>query len=417
LLPPVNRLPNPGLEGGAAGVLPDGWTYGHNGSGLVAEVLAVETAAAPPFLRLRLHGSAQKDGQTYVMFHREGAVPAAPGSTWAGSVALRQPSTPLGLRGGKLRLDTKPRSGKQTLRRRDSALSLGAGFARVFVSDTLAEAETGSVRLAVLFDHAAGPVDFTVDLALPRLVEGLDLGADQALPLPEFGGAGRRIETEAPDPLGLVPHLLGIAAEEAREATLALPATLDDRSLAGRTARFVARATAVLRRRVPAVDGALATAMGFDGLDALRDWAARRVAERQARLAALQARRAALDALLAAAPDMPLPGDAVRAEVAAIWPLLAAEAEARGAAPDQAQAHALALRRVKLGLLLSALARRHGLVPSESDLQAAAAELRDATPEALQARALEDRVVAFLLDRATVTTREVDAAELAAALR
>jgi FKBP-type peptidyl-prolyl cis-trans isomerase (trigger factor) len=417
LLPPVNRLPHPGLEGAAPGVLPDGWTYGHNGSGLAAEVLAVETDAAPPFLRLRIHGTAAKDGQTYVMFHREGAVPAAPGSTWAGSIALRQAAAPVGLRGGKLRLDTKPSSGKQTLRRKDSALSVAAGFARIFVSDTLAEAATGSVRLAVLFDHAAGPVDFCMDLALPRLVEGLDLGADQALPLPEFGGAGRRIETDAPDPLGLVPHLLGITADEAREATLALPATLDDRSLAGRTARFVARATAVQRRRVPAVDGALAAAMGFEGLDALRDWAARRVAARHAELAALQARRAALDALLDAAPAMPLPGDAVRAELGAIWPRLAAEAEARGTAPDQAAAQALAARRVKLGLLLSALARRHDLVPSDSDLQAAAAALRDATPEALQARALEDRVVAFLLDRAQVTRREADAAELAAALR
>ena len=31
-----------------------------------------------------------KDGQTYGMFPREGAVPAAAGPTWAGSVALRQ---------------------------------------------------------------------------------------------------------------------------------------------------------------------------------------------------------------------------------------------------------------------------------------------------------------------------------------
>ena len=173
----------------------------------------------------------------------------------------------------------------------------------------------------------------------------------------------------------------------------------------------------MLRRQVPAIDAALAAAMGFDGLPALRDWAAGRVAERQAQLARLQQRRAALDALLAASPELPLPEDAVRAELATIWPRLAAEAEARGTRLDQATAHAIAARRVRIGLLLGALARRHGIAPEEADLRAAASALRDATPEAIRAQALEDRCVAFLLGHAQVTQREVDAAELAAALR
>jgi hypothetical protein len=351
------------------------------------------------------------------MFHREGEIPAAPGSSWAGSLALRQPAPPAGLRGGKLRIDSKPAGGRQTLRRKDSALLLGPAFARIYASDTLAEPATGSVRLAALFDHAAGPVDFTLDLSLPRLVEGLDLGADQEVPLPEFGGEGLRLGPGLPDPLGLAPQLPGLAATQAREVLLTLPATLADRALAGRAARVALRATAVLRRRVPPVDAALAAALGFGGMDALRGWAAGRVAERHAQLARLQARRAALDALLAAAPELPLPGDAVRAELGAIWPRLAAEAEARGATPDQAEAHALAARRIRLGLLLAALARRHGIAPDEADLKAAAAALRDPTPDALQAQALEDRCVAFLLSRAQVTRREVTVGELAAALR
>jgi hypothetical protein len=76
----------------------------------------------------------------------------------------------------------------------------------------------------------------------------------------------------------------------------------------------------------------------------------------------------------------------------------------------------LATRRVRIGLLVAALARRHGLAPDAVALRAAATALGPGVPEpVVQARALEDTVVAFMLARAQVTERPASIAELIAA--
>ncbi|WP_270939428.1 hypothetical protein, partial [Falsiroseomonas oryzae] len=123
LLPPENRIPQPGIAGATAGAppgplgrLPDGWAFGDNGAGLAAEVLAVEPEADPPHLRLRVHGTASQDGQSYVLFHAAGPIAAGPGATWVGSVAVRPVGAPTGLRGAKLRLEAQPASATGALR-------------------------------------------------------------------------------------------------------------------------------------------------------------------------------------------------------------------------------------------------------------------------------------------------------------
>jgi FKBP-type peptidyl-prolyl cis-trans isomerase (trigger factor) len=244
------------------------------------------------------------------------------------------------------------------------------------------EPDTAFLRLPLLFDHAAGAVDFRLDIALPRLVEGLDLGEQGTVPLPEFAGRGRRFAIGGkPDPLGLAPHLAGIAVGETREVTLRLPDSLEDRALAGRQARFTLHATALLRRVVPAVDAALAQALGHADLAALRGFVARAVAARHAALSDRVARRALLDALLAATGDFALPAPALQQEVAAL------QARMPRAAPQAIEA--LAARRLREGLLLGAVARRYGLATGTA-------------------------AVAFLLARAQVTERVFPAAELAA---
>ncbi|WP_408612007.1 hypothetical protein, partial [Falsiroseomonas oryzae] len=187
-----------------------------------------------------------------------------------------------GLRGAKLRLEAQPASATGALRRKDAALALrdaatdfalprgSGGFARCYVSDKTIDPATAFLRMPLLFDHAAGPVDFTLDIAAPRLVEGLDLGQDAVVPLPEFSGRARRFEPGAPDPAGLAPHLVGLAAGEMRDIALRLPDDLEDRALAGRQAGFGIRVLAVLRRRPAVPTEELARATGFDSLAALR---------------------------------------------------------------------------------------------------------------------------------------------------
>jgi hypothetical protein len=399
--PQPNRIPQPGLAGArpgrlsgspaeGAGSLPETWFFGDNGAGLSAELLAVAEQADPPHLRLRVHGTAPADGQSYMMFHDSRAIVAEPGSTWSGSLALRLAGpAPTGLRGGKLRIYSQPAEGGRTLQRKDAALfdatvaaATPGGFGRVYVSNTLGAPQTGLLLMTVLFDHAAGSVDFTMEFGAPRLVEGLDLGQTEPLPLPRLSGRGQRIPLRADAaPPGLAPLLEGFCAGEAREIALPLRDGLGDRGLVGRRARLAIRAQAVLR---PA---ATQTTPG----DAAQRLAAQSDAVLQARLRA---------ALLETVAEAEMPEPAIRAELSAIWPRLVA---ASGRPPPPEAARAAALRSLRLRLVVEALARRLGIAePGTGD-------------QAGRRAALEAAVLAAVLARATMTERVVAAAELAAA--
>jgi hypothetical protein len=412
LLPPPDRLPPPQWRPGA---LPEGWSFGDNNAGLTLAVLESE----PGRLRLRLTGSPANGGQSYILFHPNLAIPAAPGSTWSGSVGMRVLAPPVGMRSGKLRLDSRNAAGQATLRRKDAAATIAVTPApvRIFVSDTLADPGTAWVRLALLLDHQGGPLDLVFEVTAPRLVEGLDLGQVDPLPLPEFSGTGQRIAIGgAPDPANpvthLAPHLAGIRPGETRRLAINLPRDLPDRSLADHPAGFTVRAAQVLRRVTPAVDEALAQALGFADLDALRAFAAQRVATRNAELERRQLRRALIEALLAASPaGPPLPEAAVQAELATLWPRLAEH----GTPPPREVALAMAERRLRAELLLDAVAREAKLEPSEADLAAAAGPGAPPPAETLRARALREAAIRHLLARARIEERPATLAELTAA--
>ncbi len=408
LLPPPDRLPATEYRPEA---LPEGWSFGDNNAGLSLAVLESE----PGRLRLRLTGTPANGGQSYILFHPNLAIAAAPGSTWSGSAGMRVLAPPVGMRSGKLRLDSRTAAGQATLRRKDAAATIAVTPApvRIFVSDTLADPTTAWVRLALLLDHQGGPLDVLFDVTSPRLVEGLDLGQVEPLPLPEFSGTGQRIEIGgAPDPAGLAPHLAGIRPGETRRLAINLPRDLPDRSLADHPAGFTVRAAQVLRRVTPAVDAALAQALGFTDLDALRAFAAQRVATRNAELERRQLRRALIGALLAASPaGPPVPEAAVQAELATLWPRLAES----GTPPPREVALAMAERRLRAELLLDAVAREAKLEPSEADLAAAAGPGPPPPAETLRARALREAAIGHLLARARIEERATTLAELTAA--
>lgn len=391
--PQPNRIPQPdlvgarpgSLTGAATGSLPETWFFGDNGAGLSAELLAVADQHDPPHLRLRVHGTAPADGQSYVMFHDSRAIVAEPGSTWSGSLALRLAGpAPSGLRGGKLRIYSQPAEGGRTLQRKDAALfeataaAAPGGFGRVYVSNTLGAPQTGLLLMTVLFDHAAGPVDFTLEFGAPRLVEGLDLGQAEAVPLPRLSGRGQRIPLRADAaPPGLAPLLEGFCAGEVREVALPLRDGLGDRGLVGRQARLAIRAQAVLRSAA--------------SRDLAGDVAAQSDTVLQARLRT---------ALLDAAVEAEMPEPAILAELSAIWPRLVATV---GKPPPPEAARAAALRSLRLRLVVEALAHRLGIAEPSMGTPAE----RRAAPEAA--------VLAAVLARATVTERRVTPAELAAA--
>jgi FKBP-type peptidyl-prolyl cis-trans isomerase (trigger factor) len=101
---------------------------------------------------------------------------------------------------------------------------------------------------------------------------------------------------------------------------------------------------------------------------------------------------------LAEACAFSVPPGMVRRELVAIERAVAAEQrrapDGAGAAPDAAALHVLAERRVRLGLLVAAIGRRH-------QIEGAGA-------------ALEERVVDLLLGQARITERRISAPELVA---
>jgi hypothetical protein len=284
---------------------------------------------------------------------------------------------------------------------------------RIFVSDTLADPATAWVRLALLLDHQGGPLDLLFEVSRPRLVEGLDLGQVEPLPLAEFSGTGERIEIGGkPDPAGLARHLAGIRPGETRRLQFNLPRDLPDRGLADHPAGFVVQAGQVLRRVTPAVDAALAATLGFADLAALHDFAAGRVATRNAELERRQLRRALVEAMLAATPaGPPVPDAAVQAELAQLWPRLAAA----GTPPPREVAMALAERKLRAELLLDAVARQEKLEPSEAELAAAAGSGAPPAAETLRRLALREAAIGFLLARVRIEDRAGTLAELSAA--
>ncbi|HLJ64601.1 MAG TPA: trigger factor, partial [Stellaceae bacterium] len=144
---------------------------------------------------------------------------------------------------------------------------------------------------------------------------------------------------------------------------------------------------------------------------------------------------------LAERHDFPVPEGMVEAEFEGIWKSLEEErARAKEAsAPDpegnrseeeiRAEYHAIAVRRVRLGLLLSEVGRRNNITVTAEELNRALGmelrkypgqekqmlELFRSHPRALdtlRAPIFEDKVIDFILEIAKVSDRDVSAKEL-----
>ena len=145
---------------------------------------------------------------------------------------------------------------------------------------------------------------------------------------------------------------------------------------------------------------------------------------------------------LAASHDFDVPPTMVEAEFGQIWQQLEHEAsheedpEAAKAEleKDKDEYRSIAVRRVRLGLLLSEIGQAHGVQVSQQEMQRLVAQAaqqyrpedrqrfmeyvqQDALAAAqLRAPLYEDKVVDFLFDKAEITDREVTREEIEAAI-
>jgi trigger factor len=247
-------------------------------------------------------------------------------------------------------------------------------------------------------------------------------------------GAGRFIP-------GFEEQLTGVKAGDEKTITVTFPADYPAEDLKGKDATFD---IVVKEVKVPAetkVDEDFAKSLGLEGLDQLKGLLRGQLEQETAGLTRTQMKRALLD-LLAAGHDFDVPPSMVEAEFQQIWAQLNQEAqnEADPAAAlkeiedEKDDYRGIAVRRVRLGLLLSEIGQANGVEVSQQEMsmlmQQAAQQYRqedrqrfveyiqqDALAAAqLRAPLYEDKVVDFLFDKAEVTERTVTREELQAAI-
>jgi trigger factor len=252
------------------------------------------------------------------------------------------------------------------------------------------------------------------------------------------GGTGEDMEIE----LGsgrLIPGfedgLEGAKVGDSRTVKVTFPADYPAENLAGKAAEFAVTVKAVKLAKEAALDDTLATNLGLDSLDKLKEILKEQVESELNGLTRTYLKRKLLDNL-AAAHSFEVPPSMVDAEFQQIWAQVAASATDE----DKAQMEAergdygrIAERRVRLGLLLSDIGQKNGVQVTQAEMNRLVAQeaaryqgqerevqkyFAENAVAAAQLRAplFEEKVVDFLLGKASITDREVTRAELEAAI-
>lgn len=247
-------------------------------------------------------------------------------------------------------------------------------------------------------------------------------------------GSGRLIP-------GFEDQLVGVKANEQKTITVTFPADYNVDYLKGKDATFDLTINDV---RIPAeakADDDFAKSLGLEGIDQLRELMKGQLEQEFNQLTRTHMKRRLLDQL-AAAHDFDVPPGMVDAEFNQIWAQLEHEA-GHEADPEAARAEmekdrdeyrAIAVRRVRLGLLLSEIGQANNVQISSQEMNRlitqAAMQYGPGDRErfiqyvqqdpmaAAQIRAplYEDKVVDFLFSKAEITDRAVTREELEAAI-
>ncbi len=240
---------------------------------------------------------------------------------------------------------------------------------------------------------------------------------------------------------GFEEQLVGAKAGDEKVITVTFPEDYGAENLKGQAATFDIVVKEVKVPGETVVDDAFAKGLGLTDLEQLKGLLRGQLEQESAGQTRTQMKRALLD-VLAAGHDFDVPPTMVEAEFEQIWQQLLAETKNEAdpeAALKEIEAEkddyrAIAVRRVRLGLLLSEIGQANGVSVSDQEmnmlLQQAAqqyrAEDRQRFMEYVQSEPLaaaqlraplyEDKVVDFLFDKAEVTEREVTKDELQAAI-
>ena len=256
------------------------------------------------------------------------------------------------------------------------------------------------------------------------------------------GGAATDADIEVAGPNfipGFTEQLVGMSPGETKTIDVTFPEDYGTKALAGKAAQFEIAAKALKTAALPEIDDALAEKIGFDSLDDLRAALGRQMQREFDGMSRMRLKRDLLDQLSKQA-SFPVPPSMLDGEFNQIWARIEADQKAgkldeedqgKDEAALKADYHAIAERRVRLGLLLAEIGRAQGVQATAEEMtramRAEAAKYRGQeaqimeffrkNPEAaesLRGPIFEDKVIDYILDHATVDERTVTPEELAA---
>ena len=265
-------------------------------------------------------------------------------------------------------------------------------------------------------------------------VDGVEFEGGKAEDAPLVLGAGQFIP-------GFEDQLEGVKTGEERTITVTFPEDYPAEQLKGKAAEFDITVKQVKVESETTIDEDFAKSLGLESLDKLKEVMKIQLEQESAGLTRTQMKRQLLDTL-AASHDFEVPPSMVEAEFEQIWQQLQNEA-AREEDPSAALAEIeaekedyrrIAVRRVRLGLLLSEIGQANGVEITAQEMQMliqqAAQQYRAEDRQRfveyirnepmaqaqLRAPLYEEKVVDFLFDKAEVSEREVTREELEAAI-
>ena len=258
--------------------------------------------------------------------------------------------------------------------------------------------------------------------------EAFEGGSAEDMPL--VLGSGRFIP-------GFEEQLVGAKPGATVMVKVEFPENYQAANLAGKPAEFEVTVKDVQAPVETVIDDEFATKLGLESLDALKEAMKGQLENEYANQTRFKLKRALLDEL-DKGHDFPLPPRMVEAEFDSIWRQVEADKAGNGLPPEdadksedelKAEYRKIAERRVRLGLVLAEIGRKHNVVVSDEELlQAMRAEamkyrgqeqqvfdaLRQ-NPDAqtqLRAPVYEDKVVEMLFSQAKVTDKKVSKEEL-----
>ena len=247
-------------------------------------------------------------------------------------------------------------------------------------------------------------------------------------------GSGRLIP-------GFEDQLIGKKANDEVLVKVTFPDDYNVEDLKGKDATFDVVIGEVQKPKEAKADDEMAKSMGLEGIDQLSELLKGQIEQERNGMTRTHMKRKLLDQL-AASHDFDVPPSMVEAEFNQIWQQLEQEAAqeedseaARKEMEDEKEEYRdIAVRRVRLGLLLSEIGQANGVEVSQQEMsmlmQQAAQQYRPEDRDrfiqyiqqdqmaAAQLRApmYEDKVVDFLFDKAEITDRKVTREELEAAI-